>query len=136
MPTGGGEGGKGDWLRSLAARAKGKPGGGFTVDASSGAERTTGYAVGREVEGQAVPAEEFDAEHIEKFLEAHPDTGAIGGWHDPGSGQVFLDPVDVIDHQGEAEALGRERNQIAIGDLAKYAAGQDGEIKVGGTGGL
>lgn len=136
MPTGGAAGGGGkDWIRGLAERAKAKPGGGFTINPATGSEQTSGYAVGQELEGQATPADEFDASHIEKFMEEHPDS-MLGGWHDPESGHIFLDPVNVISNRAEAEALGAERNQIAIGDLAKYAAGQDGEIKIGGTGGL
>lgn len=101
MPTGGdAASAKGGWIREAAARAKAKPGGGFTINPATGTEVTHGFAVGREIEGQATTAAEFDASHIEKFMESHPDA-TMGGWHDPESGKIFLDPVDVIANRGE-----------------------------------
>lgn len=53
----------------------------------------------------------------------------FGTWVDPDTGIVYFDIVEVMQDRAKAEAAGRDRNQIAIWDLANQA-----EIKTGGSG--
>lgn len=54
----------------------------------------------------------------------------VGGWLDSSTGDYEIAPVVVLDDKAEAIALARKLGQRFVGDLAKYAAGEDGDIEV------
>lgn len=69
------------------------------------------------------------------YFDAHPDA-MVGGWHDPDTHEIVLDPSHVVDDRDEAIKLGVANNQKAIADLAAIHAGDwdNAIISTGGTG--
>lgn len=101
------------------------PGGGFTYSPLDDAHRVEGLSLALHPElGVQLNAASMTAEDVARFaLEnaaALSEPGAhFGAWHDTDTGDVFLDVAHVVATTGEAESLGRERDQIAYYDLSK-----------------
>lgn len=132
---------------STAVGALAEPGGGFTIDPHTGESVDKGYAVAVEGHSGVYGADEFfaqnpdtgrtkGAEIFEQYVRDNADLFSqpgihIGGWRDPESGKIFLDPSEVVSDKDQAIQLGKDRDQIAIYDL-----GTGTEIPTGGTGGV
>jgi predicted GNAT family acetyltransferase len=119
-----------------------KTGGGFTYNPYSRQFMTTGYAVSiypeKEI-SRVIDPKDFTLGELENFIEdrKHLLTRAensVGGWLDPESGKLYLDVAFTTPSRPLAEYAGQQFNQKAVGDLAKYAAGENGDIATGGTG--
>lgn len=54
----------------------------------------------------------------------------LGGWVDTETGEIWLDIPEVTDTKQAAYERAKQRGEIAIADLAKYAKGEDGEIRI------
>lgn len=121
-----------------------EPGGGFTKSVQRGkADPRTGYVVARRgTSGYVHRSEAFDASgnvtpqaikaHITWMREnrrAIKQAGHVGGWHDPETGDLTFDIVDIKHARDKAISLGKERNQKAIFHLDTFT-----EIPTGGTG--
>ncbi len=109
--------------------------GGFTFDARNTDFKQDGFAVARQGLGESFSLDDPDiAAKIDAYIDKHWDTlsgdnGAyLGGWANDGT--VWLDVPDVLDSREEAIAEGQRRYEIAIADLAAYARGEDGEIRL------
>lgn len=110
--------------------------GGFTFDHASGKPITSGYSVGAGTSmGNALemPLAELTPKHIDDWLATNrskfqPGTG-FGGWVD--NGKAYIEPTTLVADRDAAMALGKQRGEKAIGDLAKYASGEDGTIPLG-----
>jgi ribosomal protein S18 acetylase RimI-like enzyme len=109
-------------------------GGGFTYNPYSRRFMTTGYAASiypeKEI-SRIISPKDLTLDELENFIEdrKHLLTRAensVGGWLDPESGKLYLDVAFTTPSRPLAEYAGREFNQKAIGDLAKYAAGENG----------
>lgn len=111
---------------------------GMSVSMETGEEPKQGFMVARK-EGSVIvdAAKFFDAIEGKKvlsdFIKANRERlGAgvyLGIWHNKKNGKVYLDVVDNVIVRGDAERMGRERNQIAIWDVVNKV-----EIQTGGTG--
>lgn len=116
------------------------PGEGFTYSPFNREHRKTGYAVSIYPErSDVIDAKDLTQERVEKFVENNKDLltraeNSVGGWYDPESKKVYLDVSFTTPSRELAEFAGKEYNQKAIGDLAKYAAKEPGDIPTGGTG--
>lgn len=118
-----------------------EPDGGMTLTPLTGQEPSSGIVVAREGFSKAIPVAEFTAsreackEYVKDYLRANaaefdkPGSG-LGLWHNPDSGNVVLDVVDVVQDRAEGLRLGAERDQIAVYDID---AGD--VVSTGGTGG-
>lgn len=109
--------------------------GGFTFDPRSKNFKTEGFAVARQGYGEHFSVDDPDVEaKIDAYIDQHWDTfqndqGAyLGGWVN--EGEIWLDVPDVLDSREDAIAEGTKRFEIAIADLAAYANGDDGEIRL------
>jgi hypothetical protein len=111
---------------------------GFSVSPRTGRSPEDGYMVARTGHTHTLPAPILDdhaklTRAIDSMLMAEKPAFAgqqtyLGGWvHD---GKLWLEPSDNFARMGEAVAAGRERNQIAIWDVAGLQ-----EIDTGGSGG-
>jgi len=118
----------------LAERVQ-TPDGGFTVDPRTGKDIKEGFAVAiypdrsRELQHTKV-----NRDSIRKYADDNSDLlsqegNMMGGWHDPDTGNVWLDVSRVTTNRREAIDLAKEHNQIAIFDL-----GSGNSINTGGTG--
>jgi hypothetical protein len=138
------------WAQSVQGLKE--PDGGFTVDPATGQSVTSGIAVGGYAPSSVTPAGEFFAgdgstgiQTISDFIGANADKLSspdykLGGWHDPASGNVFLDVVKVFpeDQSDAAIAAGQANNEISVADLGAISRGDwdHAIINTGGTGGL
>jgi ubiquinone/menaquinone biosynthesis C-methylase UbiE len=120
---------------------KAKEGGGFTYNPYSHKFLKTGYSASiypdKDIQ-QIIDPKDLTQATLEKFIDdrKHLLTRAensVGGWVDPETGKLYLDVAFTTPSRPLAEYAGREYNQKAIGDLAKYAAGENGDISTGGT---
>lgn len=105
------------------------PDGGFTYDAKTAQEPTRGYVVSPYPE-RSKPIHDVEhltadalADQVTDYVIANFDLlsqsdHSLGGWHDPETGTVFLDVVQVKDTEAEATAIGLAKDQIAIYDIA------------------
>jgi hypothetical protein len=111
---------------------------GFSVSMGSGKAPGTGFMVAQSDHTHTFPDsvmtdERQLADAIDAMLLAESEAFRngnvyLGGWvHD---GKLWLEPSDNVAGRAEAEALAKQRNQIAIWDVS---AGQ--EVQTGGTGG-
>lgn len=99
-----------------------RPDGGWTIDPRTGDSVYGGYAVAIHPDCCAVLAEITLGDVLE-FLLRHADTLALpgrvfGGWRDPADGRVYLDVSILVEDRGEALALAREYDQLAVFDFA------------------
>jgi hypothetical protein len=107
--------------------------GGATLTAKGEAFKGSGYAVAR----PELTAHVSSEAEMRAFL-ARPDVkqavaeGAhYGKYTDPQTGVTELNVTDVVPHQHEAQALGKQRGEKAIGHLADGA--YQGDIRVKGA---
>ncbi len=121
-------------IASTKVRARG----GASMSPKTLAEPTDGYMVAVQGHNLEVPESDYfgpkGEETFTQWMEANEEAlsqpGAhIGLWHDKENGEVVLDVSQRVDTLDEAVALGTERNQQAIWDVAAGA-----EIPTGGTG--
>lgn len=118
----------------LAKRVQ-DPDGGFTVDPRTGKDVKEGYAVAIYPDrSKEIPHKAVNRQVIQDYAENNKDLlvqdgNMMGGWHDPDSGNVWLDVSRVTNDKREAISLAKEHNQIAIFDL-----GSGNSINTGGTG--
>jgi hypothetical protein len=133
-----------------AVKGLSEPDGGFTVDPTTGQTVTSGIAVGGFAKSSITPAAQFfegdtGRQTISGFIGANADRLSdpaykLGGWHDPESGNVFLDVVKVfpLGQRDAAVAAGRANNEISVADLGAISKGDwdHAIINTGGTGGL
>lgn len=106
--------GKADLTKALTKIAAANPDG-FTVDAITLEPVTKGFAVSLEATQNS-----FGAEGLAKVIDyvtSHEGTNAYGGWLNSDNGAYYYDATIVCKTREEAEALGRQNNQIAIFDL-------------------
>lgn len=112
--------------------------GGASINPVTLEEPTDGYMVAVQGFNEEVPEGDFFGgqgeealyQWIEKNIEPLSQLGAhIGLWHDTEHGEVVLDVSQRVDTLDEAVALGIERNQQAVWDVANAV-----EIPTGGTG--
>ena len=89
---------------------------GFTVDAANLQPVTSGYAV-----AVADTQNSFGFEglaNVVKYVSAHPEINAFGGWYNSEDNKYFLDATVIVNDLEAAKELGRVNKQIAIFDLA------------------
>lgn len=116
------------------------PGEGFTYNPYKQEHIKSGFAVSIYPDrSDIIDAKDLTPERLEKFVEANKDLltraeNSVGGWYDKDSGKVYLDVSFTTPSRELAEFAGKAYNQKAIGDLAKYAAKENGDIPTGGTG--
>lgn len=119
---------------NLAERVQ-EPDGGFTVNPRNGKDVNTGFAVAIYPErSKEIPHEIVNKDTIHQYVSDNKDLlrqdgNMVGGWHDPDSGNVWLDVSRVTGNKQEAIDLAKQHNQIAIFDL-----GSGNSINTGGTG--
>jgi ribosomal protein S18 acetylase RimI-like enzyme len=119
----------------LAKRVADK--GGFTFDPHTGKFVAKGYAVALGKESGVAPTvvDQLTPETIRDFLTtngrffAENPNVKIGAWKDE-AGKIWLEPSEVLPDRRAAVALGLERNELAVGDLGKYARNEDGTISL------
>jgi hypothetical protein len=118
----------------LASRVK-TPDGGFTVDPRTGKDIKEGYAVAIYPDrSREIPATAVNRKVIQDYAKSNQDLlsqqgNMMGGWHDPDSGNVWLDVSRVTSDRMEAIDLAKQHNQIAMFDL-----GTGNSVNTGGTG--
>jgi hypothetical protein len=115
-----------------------KPGGGFSVT-PQGTQPSGGYMVALPSRTTAVDPHDLSGpgarDIIDKYTQSHADVFGnnpnmhIGGWLDPDTKKLSLDPSENIQDRAKAIASGISRNQKEIWDV-KNGVG----IKTGGTG--
>lgn len=133
----------------LAGRLK-EPDAGFTVRPTTGTEPTTGYAVAFAGAEHVIPKAATQAQiadEIFNYVQGHADDFGtegvhLGGWHDPETGELYLDLSEVVDNEADAVTLARERNQLAYWSYADQRSirvpegeGPPIEAAAGGPGG-
>jgi hypothetical protein len=118
-----------DWSARISAMADALsvPDGGFSVDPSNGSDVRTGYAVAVHPEHEHIfdgPVTSNDLhEYIARAKDALMLPGRIlGGWHEPGTGRVYLDISVVTADLSEAMTLARATAQKAIFDFSAMAS--------------
>lgn len=111
--------------------------GGFTADLRSEQFISSGFAVARNGQGEHFSVDAPDVnERLDAYIDQHWDDLAndpevfLGGWVDSESGEIWLDITEVTPDQETAYERAKKRGEIAIADLAKYASGEDGEIRI------
>lgn len=119
-----------------------EPGSGFSIKVPGENAPTSGFMVSHKEPSLIINPETFfndDAKAIDKVLDfirankgmLDEKDNFLGGWHDPDSGQIFIDISANVQDKAEAIALGKQNDQISIYDVV---AGDT--ISTGGTGGL
>jgi hypothetical protein len=111
--------------------------GGFTVDVKDESFKKDGFAVAKPGMGThfSVKAPDFK-QRFREYIHQHYETlyndpeAYLGGWVDEDTSELWLDVPEVVSSQQEAYRRAKERGEIAIADLAKYAAGEDGDIRI------
>lgn len=89
---------------------------GFTVNAATLQPVKSGYAV-----AVADTQNSFGIKglaNVVKYVSAHPNINAFGGWYNTENNHFYFDATIVVDDLEIAKDLGRYNNQIAIFDLA------------------
>ncbi|MEU6379264.1 hypothetical protein [Streptomyces sp. NPDC046909] len=99
--------------------------GGFTIMAcpdGSAHVPTEGYAVSitstQHTISAAAPFDAF-AELVHSVTDRYGDADGLGGWL--ADGVIYIDPVEVIPDRQAATLAGKQREQLAIFDLATGA---------------
>lgn len=125
---------------ALARRAA-KQTEGFSYDPVTGQSPESGYMVSLPGHTKAFPYTPGDKEsrqalvnNLADFVEENEavlqdKSFYIGGWFNEDDGKFYLDISERVEDRYEAEALGAERNQIAIWDVVEAD-----DIPTGGTG--
>jgi 8-oxo-dGTP pyrophosphatase MutT (NUDIX family) len=111
--------------------------GGFSVHASSGESPGSGYSVGGNVPDLQIPdtaSSEEAGQRIAAYSAQNADllsqdNYVLGGWHNEDTGQIVIEPSQVVSDREDAIALGEAQNQVSIYD---NATGET--IETGGTG--
>lgn len=117
-------GGSGPSVGGIAARLH-EAGGGFTYSVITKHQPTTGFAVAAHKDTEFVVDKSkvsgvLLAQYVKKHYALLKQKGNyLGGWHDPKTGNVYLDVTTHVMLHKKAEALGRAGQQIAYFDLAK-----------------
>ncbi|OKI38876.1 hypothetical protein A6A25_01345 [Saccharothrix sp. CB00851] len=114
------------------------PDGGFTVDPTTGADVTAGYAVSVDPYWERVHEHPVTADDLAAYLATARRAFALprrvlGGWRDPNSGRIYLDVSVVVPTLAEALELGRSAGQLAVFDLTarkSIPVAYDGGAKV------
>jgi len=102
-----------------------QPDGGFTYQPTTGSEPKEGFALSIYPERSfAKAAKDFTFDDLVKYAVENKDVFTkkdhyLGAWHDPASGQVFLDVSMVTKDAKVAEALCQKHDQIAYFDLGQ-----------------
>lgn len=113
--------------------------GGFTFNPWSGKFEKDGYAVALATKvtatskGEALSPSVLQAFLEDAAFELMKDRRhglRIGGWTNHATGQVVIELSEVFLSLPAAMKVAKMRHQIAVGDLAKYARGEDGDIPV------
>ena len=118
----------GDWARGISGRQRLKAvraSGGFTISVMDGTEPVSGYIVaipGAEEKylSSSVTPRHFASYKRRKWDRLNRPGRFWGAWVDNSSGRemVYFDIAEQVDDLEEAKRLGRERNQLAIWDVA------------------
>lgn len=88
---------------------------GFTINAATFAPVTTGYAVAvKDTQNSFGFAGMVE---VYKYIQAHPEVNALGGWYNSENGKFYFDATIVVNDLATALELGRANDQIAIFDL-------------------
>ncbi len=111
--------------------------GGFTVSVKDESFKRTGFAVAKQGMGDHFSVDDPDFhDKFDAYIADHWDTlttdpeAYLGGWVDTETGEIWLDVPEVTESRKDAYDRARQRGEIAIADLAKYANGEDGEIRI------
>lgn len=126
-----------------AKKEKGLASPGLTFGVAEGKEQKRGFSVSLwpELSRQITP-EEFTKQTFSDFIKTNWELlgdkpeNAVGVWDDRSgqTGSIWLDLVTNLEDRALAEYAGKKYNQAGIGDLAKFAKGEDGLISTGGDG--
>lgn len=105
-------------IRELIHRALGH--GGCTLDAM-GNPVSKGYAVGKGGAQRLSPMRSY-FDQVEAIVLAGLDSNSVypqayGSWIEQSTGDFYVEPVDIVDDEETALALGTYRKEIAIFDL-------------------
>ncbi len=106
-------------LATIAAQ-----GAGFTYSVTDDTSPTVGMALSLfPAAGVVFPATELSIERLADFVTANTALLAepgnhLGAWHNDEDGRIYLDVSRVVETDEEAQALGREHDQIAYTNLA------------------
>lgn len=128
-------------LTQIAERLR-DPDGGFTIGLNQGSDVRSGWAIARNGNGVTFDASEmFDEDgnvkpgaddlvlafitlNKDDLLEESAESGhrvALGGWHNPEDGKIYLDITDVYSKSSmskeDALKRGKDQDQISIADL-------------------
>lgn len=99
-----------------------QPDGGFTVDTSTSREQTMGFFVSCHPERESVhPVETVRRSDIRGFVKNNADLlnkdgHFYGAWHDPETGNLYLDISIGTESAEEARTVAKENDQIAFFD--------------------
>ena len=114
-----------DWSARISAMADALsvPDGGFSVNPSDGSDVRTGYAVSVHPEYERICDGRVTSNDIHEYIAQAKDAlslpgRVLGGWCDPVTRRVYLDVSVVTPDLGEALALARETDQLAIFDFS------------------
>jgi hypothetical protein len=104
------------------ARELNKPGGGFTVSATSGFPMRAGYALSLHPEREQQIGGRVCADDLMNYIRDNWDLlgkpgVVLGGWRDRESGRAFLDVSTVVHDRERAGVLARAHKQLAYFDL-------------------
>lgn len=121
----------GGYIRADVSSSMRKPDGGFTLKPDTNELVTSGYSVSPYPErSRKLPkvARMTDAEvntEIKSYMVANRDLLSkpehmLGGWHDPQTGDAWLDVSIVVDSPAEAVKVGLEHDQIAYFDFQTF----------------
>lgn len=97
--------------------------GGFTVSPRTGQDVTSGYAVATYPECERQILGRVNPDDIRDYAFTHAatlvrDGNVLGAWVDGETGITYLDISRVVYDRGEALALAREHNQLAVFNLS------------------
>lgn len=114
-----------DWSARISAMADALsiPDGGFSVDPSDGSDVHTGYAVAVHPELEHIFHGRVTSNDLHEYIGRAKDALALpgrvlGGWRDPGTGNVYLDVSMVTPDLFHAMKLARKARQVAIFDFS------------------
>ena len=88
---------------------------GFTVNKTTGAAITAGFAVAVADTQNSFGAD--GAASVLDYVANNDGVQAVGGWYNNENGKYYYDAVIICDDLETAKRLGRENKQIAVFDL-------------------
>lgn len=111
-------------LRPLLKRLA-DPDSGFTYSVNLAKEPTTGYVVSPHLDRERlIEAKDLQLTNLVDYIEDNADLlrrkeKFLGGWHNPDSGKIVLDVVEVVADKSKAESMAVAHQQDAFYDLER-----------------